>query len=183
VKRSSSLPLLQGVSPDVYIVDTSSWLNIDPRTDAEDVWRLIVWCIEQGRIVACAQVLNELRGNPMYLLRLKPYEKALRAGDRGDIGYLLHVGRITHDYPAMSRATSARTPADPYVVALADLEKYIVVADESTKRRGRKIPGVCHQLGIRCITLTEFVAVLRKEIADEQARATKTDHPSSPGVR
>ena len=65
---------------------------------------LIVDLIEQGRIVACGPVLGELRNDPIYEERLKPYEKALRAGDHGsdEIDYLQHVGRITHDYPAMS---------------------------------------------------------------------------------
>ncbi len=164
VTRRRPLPLWRSVGPNVYVVDTSSWLNIESRADSEDVWRLIVGLIEQGRIVACAPVLGELRGNPMYDSRLRPYEAALQAGDResDDPGYLLHVGRITHDHPGMCRATGAKTPADPYVVALAELEGYVVVADErATRRPNRKIPGVCQQRGIRCITLAELVEEIR----------------------
>ena len=160
MKRRHSLPLLRPILPDVYLIDTSAWLNIDSRADSEDVWRLVVDFIGQGRIVVCAQVLAELRDNPMYLLRFKPYEKALQAGDHNsdDIAYLQRVGRITHDHPAMSRATGSKTPADPYVVALAEIEGYVVVADEtSTRRPNRKIPGVCRKLGIRCVTLDQFI--------------------------
>lgn len=156
-------PLFRGSALDVYLIDTSAWLNIDARTDSESVWQLIVALIEQGRIVVCAQVLVELRENPIYMLRLKPYEKALQAGDRDDPDFLQHVGRITHDHPAMSKATSAKTPADPYVVALAECEDYIVVADESsTKRPNRKIPGVCKQRKIRCLTLAKFIPAASK---------------------
>lgn len=159
MKRHRSLPLLQSVLPVAYLIDTSSWLNVDSRADSEDVWRRIVNLIEQARLFTCAQVLGELRESPVYL-RLKPYENALQAGDRGvdDIAYLQHVGRITHDYPSMSGATGWRTPADPYIVALAELEGYVVVADESMKRPNRKIPGVCLQRKIRCITLAQFIA-------------------------
>lgn len=153
MKRRRSLPLFHSIEPDVYLIDTSAWLNIDSLADSSEVWRLIEVLIEQGRIVVCASVLGELRGNPIYMLRLRPYEEALRAGDRDDPDYLMHVGRITHAYPSMSRATGLKTPADPYIIALAELEHYVVVADESTKRPNRKIPGVCQQLGIRCLTL------------------------------
>lgn len=148
------------MEPDVYSVDTSAWLDIGERSDRNDVWKMIVRLIEEGRIVACAQVLTELHDDPIYMLKLKPYEKALLSGDRksNDIEYLQHVGRITHDYPSMSKATGFKTPADPYVVALAELEGYVVVSNEKgCKRPNRKIPGVCCERKIRCITLDEFI--------------------------
>ena len=170
MKRRDPLPLLAPLEPDVYVIDTSAWLNIDSRRDREKVWRLIVSLVEQGRIVACAQVMAELRDDPIYERRLKPHEKALQVGEPpGDnIEYLRIVGRITHDYPAMSKAAGRKTPADSYVVALAELDHYVVVADErSTKRPNRKIPGVCQQLGIRCLTLDQFVAAAN---ADESRK-------------
>jgi len=164
VKRRHSLPLLQSLLPDVYLIDTSAWLNIDGRPDRDDVWRLITNLIGHGRIVTPAQVLGELREDPIFRTRLKPYETELLAGDHGtdDISYLQLVGRITHDYPSMSRATGEKTPADPYVVALAETENYVVVADESRKRANRKIPGVCDQRGIRCLTLAQFIVEGKK---------------------
>jgi|SRR5271165_4122551 len=163
MKGSHRLPLFRSVEPDVYEIDTSSWLNIEGRPDCEEVWRTIIALIERGRIVACAQVLDEMRNNPIYA-RLQPYEAALRAGDEksDDPDYLQQVGKITHAYPSMSRATGRKTPADPYVIALAEREQYVIVADESMKRPNRKIPGVCKQRGIRCITLAEFVEETRK---------------------
>jgi hypothetical protein len=93
--------------------------------------------IERGRIVACAQVIDEMRDNPIWATRLQRYEAALRAGDEksDDPEYLQHVGKITHAYPSMSKATGRRTPADPHVIALAEREHYVVVADESLKTK------------------------------------------------
>lgn len=156
------MPLFKSIEPDVYLVDTSAWLNIDLRSDADNVWNLINGLIRQGRIVACAQVLNELRENPMYLSRFHPYESALQAGDRNadDLAYLMHVGKVTHDHPGMACARGKKTKADPYIIALAELEKYIVVSDETcAKTQSRKIPGVCKQRGIKCLTLDEFVRI------------------------
>jgi hypothetical protein len=168
MRRRSQPGLFDSDEPDVYCVDTSSWGNIDKRPDRDEVWKLIVGLIERGRIVACPEVLEELRNydHALYVARFKPYERALQAGARksNDMDYLAHVGRITFDHPEMSRATSTRNHADAYVVALAELEGYVVVADESCKKRpNRKIPGVCKKRNIRCLTLSELVAAVKKD--------------------
>ena len=166
MNRRRPLPLLSSILPDNFVIDTSAWLRIDGRADAEDVWAMIVHLIGQGRIVVCAQVFSELRESSIYLLRLKPHEKALRAGDRGtdDIPYLQLVGRITYEHPAMSKATGTKTPADPYIVALAEMDGYVVVTEESTHTRpNRKIPTVCKRRSIRCLSLNEFIASIKRK--------------------
>jgi|GEM_PF-4262653 hypothetical protein len=164
MKRRRRLPMFQSLEPPVYVIDTSAWLNIDSRPDSEDVWQLIVDLINEERIIACARVLGELRDQPIYMLRLKPFEAALQSGDRqsNDVDYLMHVGKVAHKHPGMSRAVGRKTPADPYVVALAELENCIVVCDESNKRPSRKIPGVCQMRGIQCLTLDQFIAKEKK---------------------
>ena len=122
--RRRSAPLFRSTEPDNYLIDTSALSNIDMRKDSEKVWTLLVKLIDQGRITICAQVLVEVRDSPYYESRIKPYEKTVQAGDRSsnDIENLTRVGRITHDHPGMSKARGEKTPADPYVVALAMLE-------------------------------------------------------------
>lgn len=162
MKRTKRSPLFRDQEPDVYVIDTSAWINIDARPDCDIAWAVVTALIQKGRIVACAAVLNELRENPFFPRRLKPYADALQAGERGseDPEYLRHVGYITHKFPGMSKARGPKTPADPYVVALADLEKYVVVVDETPKKKpNRKIPGVCDHLGIRWMPSEEFIAL------------------------
>lgn len=158
MSRSSVPPLFRAGNP-VYVIDTSAWSNMQDRPDFENVWRIVVTLIEQGRIVAPAPVFDELE-NEAIVKRMLLYEKALRAGDEKSDNpeYLLHVGRITHKFPSMCKARSKKTPADPYVIALAEREGYVVVCDESTKRPNRKIPGVCRNLEIPWKTLDEFIA-------------------------
>jgi len=145
--------------PDAYAVDTSAWLNIDSLPNSEDAWVAIQRLIKDGRLFTCQQVLVELHDDPIFLARIKPFEKALLAGGgrSNDPLYLLQVGQITHDFPAMSKATSSKTPADPYIIALAKMEGYVVVADEGTRRINRKIPGVCQRLNIRCIFISQMI--------------------------
>jgi predicted nucleic acid-binding protein len=180
MKRHHRPPLLVSTLPDVYLIDTSAWLNIESRRDAKEVWQLIEWLLQQERVAICAMVLAELKENPIYLTRLKQHEDALQTGDHNsdDPEYLLRVGQITRDFPAMSKARGEKTPADPYVIALAQWEKYVVVADETCRKRpNRKIPGVCKQLQIRCLTLDEFVSEARAEQrANRKATQTETDN-------
>jgi predicted nucleic acid-binding protein len=167
VKRVRPLPLLASFCPEVFNIDSSAWVDIEKRTDAEDVWTMVAGLIEQGRIVACAPVLAELRNDPMYSKRLKPYERALQVGDRDsdDVDYLQHVGKITHAHPAMSKARGTKTPADPYIVALAELDNYTVVTSKTMRKRpNRKISGICAQRGIKCLSLSEFVSAIKKEM-------------------
>jgi hypothetical protein len=165
MKRRRPSPLFQQIEPDVYVIDSSAWNNIDGRSDAEDVWQLIDQLIQDGRIVACAQVLTEIRDEPFFLLHLHAHELALQIGDRTDTDYLMHVGKITREHQAMAGARGTKTKADPYVVALAELDKYVVVADETcTHRPNKKIPGVCKQRGIKFKTLDEFVNEIRAAV-------------------
>jgi len=161
MKRRRHYPLFEKTEPKVYLFDTSAWFNIDSFSNREEIWSTIRrLAVEEGRVCTCAQVIGELHDDPIYINRVKPIEKELLSGDAsgGDPTYLMKVGKITHDFPAMSKATGTKTPADPYVVALAQMENYTVVADESMERKNRKIPGVCEQLKICCMTLKDFIS-------------------------
>jgi hypothetical protein len=122
------------------------------------LWVTIIDLIGHRRLFTCSQVMTELKPDPIYQ-KVKRYERALLAhnGKLSDPEFRAAVGRITHDYAGMCKARGEKTPADPYVIALAQLEDYVVVADEGTvKRQTRKIPGACRKLGICCKTLDEF---------------------------
>jgi len=70
MKRRRSLPLLRAIEPDVYLFDTSAWLNVDADSDSNGLWALIVKLIEQGRIVSCTEVIREMKEDSIYLLRI-----------------------------------------------------------------------------------------------------------------
>jgi len=58
----------------------------------------------------------------------------------------------------MAKIRSDKSPADPWVVGLAQMENFVVVCDESEKRRNRKVPGACAGYSVVCITLGELIA-------------------------
>ena len=163
MKKRRPLPLYDPIEPDSYLIDTSAWLNIDLRADREDVWTAIISLIQQGRAFTCSQVIAEIRDDPIFPSRLKPHEEALLACEHGleQVTYLMHVGKVTNEHRGMSKPMASKTPADPYVIALGELQKLVVVADETCNNRpNRKIPGVCHQRKIKCLTLEQFVTAL-----------------------
>jgi len=159
MRKGRNMPLFPDEELDVYVFDTSAWVNAGLHRNSEKVWMTIIDLIGYRRVFTCSQVMIELKPDPIYE-RVKRYEKALLAhdGKLSDPEFLQAVGQITHDHPGMCKARGEKTPADPYVIALAQLENYIVVADEGTARRkSRKIPGVCQKLGICCRSLEEFI--------------------------
>jgi len=158
--------------PDAFAVDTSSWFTVRSLPDSETVWRRIERLIKDKRLFTCPQVIAELRGDPIYRTHIKQFEKALLAhGIRAtNPEFLLAAGVITHDYPAMSKARSERTPADPYIVALAQMQEYVMVADEGKKRINRKILGACQKLGIRCITISQLMQEAQDGETQEEKR-------------
>jgi hypothetical protein len=164
MREKNDPTLFDQEEPEVYLIDSSSWFNIDVRTDREEVWEQIYRLITEKRIVVCSGVFEEIRHTSSVYERLNPHQAALKDGDIGsnDLEYLQLVGKITRDHPTMSRARSRKFSADPYVVALAKLQGYTVVADESKVRANRKIPGACHKLGVKCLTLDEFVRTIKK---------------------
>jgi Domain of unknown function (DUF4411) len=145
----------------IYLVDTSAWFNIELRDDREHVWGIVYRLIGEQRIKVCPEVFGEIKGDPVYeKLRLR--EATLKIGLRtaNDLEYLALIGEITHKYPRLCKARSRKRVADPYVIAQAELNGYVVVADESTKQPSRKIPGVCQKRHppVPCIDLDQFVA-------------------------
>jgi Domain of unknown function (DUF4411) len=163
MKRRADRTLFDGPDSEVYLIDSSAWFNIDLRDDCGQVWQRIYQLIAEKRIVICAEVFDEIRNSTVYE-RIKLHEAALKEGDLAstDLEYLQLIGKITHEHPSMSRARSRKFAADPYVVALAKLQGYTVVADESRARVNRKIPGACRKLDVCCLTLEEFVEKIRR---------------------
>jgi hypothetical protein len=168
--RKTHHPLLfpsPGPEPEIFLFDTSAWFSIESLPDPDKIWAAIKALIEAGRLYTCRQVISEVRPDPIYKTRIRPFEKALVSTERSSPEHLLKVGKITAAFPGMSRPRHRKTTADPFVVALAQEEGYTVVTDETAKKRkNRKIPGACEKLNIKCVTLEEFVAQVEREDAD-----------------
>ena len=144
-----------------YVMDSSSWARIDEMSDNNHVWSAIEPLISAGLIVPPVEVWDELEKNTGIINGLRLYREQIVIDMSTEIDYLLRVGRIALDHPAMSGSRLARNRADPYVIAMAEHFGLTVVADETTARRpNRKIPGVC---AIRSTPCIDLIQLLRRE--------------------
>ena len=156
MKRRATTPsLFQEEEPPRYLLDTSGWLRVDELTDPIGAWTIVRAVIVQDRLFSPRRVINEVIS---ISARISPYIDRLVRCERNDEVFLMKVGQITRRYRGMSRPTSRKTRADPFLVALAILDGYTVVAEETlAKRPMSKIPGVCKQERVTCITLAQFL--------------------------
>jgi hypothetical protein len=157
MKRRKVPPLFVAVEPPTYVMDTSAWFNVNELADAATAWAIIQLLIAAQRLVMPPEVIDELKLDDDLWPRLQPLEKQFRLV-RSDETYFKRVGVISAAYPGMARIRSKKTRADPFVIALAELEDLTVVCDESTKKPSRKIPGVCEKRHVKCVSLTTMLA-------------------------
>ena len=73
-----------------------------------------------------------------------------------------HVAEVLATYPRLMDTLKGRSQADPFVIATAVETGSIVVTGESVGTATKpRIPFVCQQLGIRCITFLDMIRELK----------------------
>jgi predicted nucleic acid-binding protein len=159
-KRRGTSPLLEPDMPRPdYLVDTSSWIALNERPDIETVWPIIEALIIAERLFSPGLVINEVVSARELI---QPYIDVLRQCDRNDAEFLLTAGRIARKYRRLAKPDGRKTKADPFIIALAKLDGYTVVAEESLKRSFGKLPGVCDREQLKCVCLAKMLEAERE---------------------
>src|SRR5258706_16363246 len=127
MRKGRNMLLFTDEEPDVYLFDTSAWVNSRLHRKTEEVWITIIDLIGRRRLFTCSQVMTELRPDLIYQ-RVKRYEKAAVAdlGKLNDTELLQAEGQITREFSLICEARSENTAAYPNVRALAQLKNNIV---------------------------------------------------------
>ncbi|MHA2611536.1 MAG: DUF4411 family protein [bacterium JZ-2024 1] len=156
---------------DKYCIDTSSLIEMKdkyPRDIFRGVWQNIEKLCKDRRIISPIEVLKEIEqvddelkkwARKMKKIFIKPNEEQSEK-----------LKEILKSYPSLAKFEKEGPNADPWIIALAIQkaveaqkilfsDEYIVVTEES-KNKPNKIPSVCRNYGIECITLIEL---FRKE--------------------
>lgn len=150
----------------MFVFDTSAFINgwrhhYFPAT-FPGVWTTVAAGLNDGRIMAPREVLNELqrRDDDIY-----EWARSLSAAfvDPSD-----EVQNAVGPIYALFSRPGDRDAADPWVVAEALTRGFAVVTYEgrtfagpvSAKATKQKIPGVCAQLDVLCITMAEALSEL-----------------------
>jgi len=136
----------------IYCLDTSAildgWIRYYPPDHFPSLWDKIDGLIEQDRIFASRQVLEELAGRDDGAHAwLKERIKIVVEIDLEQFGI---AQEINDQYPGW--ATKKRSGADPFVIALAELKGWKVLTGErlagTIKPSKVKIPDVCKARGV-----------------------------------
>lgn len=145
----------------IYCIDTSAliaaWQERYPPENFPPFWRLMESIIENGRLVAPTEVLAETSKRSDELHNWLGERKHMFRELEDEIQ--IAAASILAQFPRLVGEKKLRTSADPFVIALAQVEKLQVVTEEKpTGTRNPNIPDVVNALGMKpCIGLLEFL--------------------------
>lgn len=147
-----------------FCVDTSGWLDgwrrNYPRDVFQTLWAKIEELVEQGEIIASEEVYVEIAKKDddfhdwmkARKTMLVPPEEAIQQ----------RVAQLLEKYPKLVDTLKGRSQADPFVIATAMHRGAVVVTGEVMGTADRpRIPFVCQEEGVRCITFLDMIRELR----------------------
>lgn len=161
----------------IYVLDSNIFIESRKKgfgiEETPEFWSWLLKLCAIGRITIPQEVFKEVAaGNDDLAEWFRMHEESLNI--TSNAASIMHMGSVMNAYSdgvAMHASSLEMLRADPFVVASACLRMGVVVSDEqyephenkSTRRKPRKIPNVCRDLGLTCVTLAKFLWVHRKD--------------------
>lgn len=149
----------------LYCIDTSSLLKLKdyPRDVFPSLWMNRERLISEQRIIAPREVLRELVLGDDEIARWAKQNRVMFLDV--DDAQATTLREILQRFPALSDHMKAGPHADPLLVALTlaktrenPSSDCMVVTEERLRGKGSlRIPSICVELGIRAITLLDFL--------------------------
>jgi Domain of unknown function (DUF4411) len=153
----------------LFIIDSSSWFEIENHPAQNRILSALVPLIEGGRVRFPPEVWEEIQDCTL-IHWLEPYRLSLVESFRNEVEYLLLGGKVAHKFPGLAGIRGRRRKADPWVVAAAvhgskNPHMRAVVCNETVRKRpNRKMPTACAAFGVECLSLLEM---LHREYPDD----------------
>jgi hypothetical protein len=147
-----------------FCVDTSGWLDGWHRYYPRDVFPLL-WQNVEERVTGCdiitsEEVYVEVQKKDDDLHEWMKQRKFMLIPANESIQR--RVAEVLATYPRLVDTLKGRSQADPFVIATAVETESIVVTGESVGTATKpRIPFVCQQLGIRCVTFLDMIRELK----------------------
>lgn len=148
-----------------FVFDTSAYINgwrdHYPKPTFGSVWGFIEEGILLSRIASPREVYNELKSkdDAIYKWARERQFAFVDPSPKAQSWVSVIQSAMPH-HPG-------RSPADPFVVAMAKAGDLTVVTYEGrtfagvpTKRWHRSMPGICKHFDVRCVTLPEALRML-----------------------
>ena len=144
-----------------YSIDTSAildgWVRFYPQKVFPKLWIKLDELINIGELRATEEVFHDLERKEDEVYKWAKNRPQLFVPIDTEIQ--LVVSNILKDYERLVDTKKGRSASDPFVIALALINKACVVTGEhpTNKINEPKIPDVCRVLGIRCINLLSLM--------------------------
>ncbi len=149
------------MSGDIYVWDTSAmvgaWVRHYPPDVVPGLWQRMDECGSSGRIVIPQEVLEELSEKDD---DLHAWVKARR--DRlvspTSAAVMLEARVVLKDHPGLTKTGTGRGKADPFVIATAACNGFVVVTEEQGGSDLKpRIPHVCRHRSVQVCSVLEFL--------------------------
>lgn len=146
-----------------YVFDSNIFIYLQrnqPMDIFPAVWNKLGELLESGVIISSQEVLDEISVGGD---ELKEWAKARKDYFlSSDITVQEEVRAILSKHRGLVECGKKANSADPFVIALAKMNKCKMVTGETRTRNpvSPKIPDVCDDYGIKCV---DFVTFLRDE--------------------
>jgi predicted nucleic acid-binding protein len=177
----------------LWCVDTSAWIDAvrlyNPASPLfERLWGFLEQEILAGRVLSPKAVHDELRektlaDSPPFAALVKRVKGSLFAEETPELQARFAV--IVNEYPDLTKKGKpfARSDADAWVVALAEIRGAVVVSQEKPKPSATvpwKIPDVASARGLTTAPLHEFLDSIQG-LSTSRAQGTTADkHEKEP---
>ncbi len=142
-----------------YSVDTSAlldaWVRYYPPDVFGTLWERLDGLVGAGRLLAVDEVRRELKQKDDDLYRWVSTRPAMIVALEEPLQRA--AVQIINTYPSLTSTRGVMSgSADPFVIALAQQRSLTVVTAERSRPGRPRIPDVCRELHIPCITLVEM---------------------------
>ena len=150
-----------------YVLDTNVFINMQrhyPLDVVGSLWAKMADIIDDGTVVSCGEVLDELSIGDDDLIKWAKLRNGTFLTSGADIQRI--VREILQKYPALVTGTRKANSADSFVIALAKQKGCTLVSDEAWAGNGQpiKIPNVCEAYGVRLIKFVDFLREVKISI-------------------
>ncbi|MCP5410129.1 MAG: DUF4411 family protein [Chromatiaceae bacterium] len=145
-----------------YSIDTSAllhgWVRAYPPSIFPALWDRLEELISNGQLIASKEVLNELKRKDDDLFEWCSNREEMFV--EIDDNIQVHMAHIMGKYQKLVDTSKGKSGADPFVIALAMTHNppFAVVSEEKGgSAKNPKIPYVCREEDILCITLLQLI--------------------------
>jgi hypothetical protein len=148
----------------MYVFDNSPLSSLFKnyyRKRFPSLWKNFDALVAEGALVSTREALREIEDSSIIELRewAKDNQGLFAVPTAAEGAFVARIYAVPHFQQNIEQQKLLKggRNADPFVIARASVEKRTVVTMEKFKPNAAKIPNICQQFGVGCMTLEEFM--------------------------